>query len=79
MNCCSQGNVTLWILITLLVLGSKDGFFCSNVFNGCGLPIVAALLFCLCQRAEKRRIQKQHGACSANGGDQHQRVLGLFW
>lgn len=47
MNCCSQGNVTLWILIALLVLGTKDGTFCSGIFNGCGLPIVAALLFCL--------------------------------
>ena len=47
MNCCSQGNVTLWILIALLVLGSKDGIFCSNIFNGCGLPIIVALLFCL--------------------------------
>jgi hypothetical protein len=47
MNCCNQGNVTLWILIALLVLGTKDGVFCSGIFNGCGLPIVAALLFCL--------------------------------
>ena len=47
MNCCSQGNVTLWILIALLVLGTKDGSFCTNIFNGCGLPIVMALLFCL--------------------------------
>jgi hypothetical protein len=47
MNCCSQGNTTLWILIALLVLGTKDGAFCSGIFTGCGLPIVAALLFCL--------------------------------
>ena len=47
MNCCSQGNITLWILIALLVLGSKDGIFCSNIFNGCGLPILIALLYCL--------------------------------
>lgn len=48
MNCClTGGNTTLWILIALLVLGSKDGFFCSNVFSGCGLPILIALLFCL--------------------------------
>ena len=46
MNCCSQGNITLWILIALLVLGSKDGIFCSNIFSGCGLPIIVALLFC---------------------------------
>ncbi|MBE5744662.1 MAG: hypothetical protein E7355_00810 [Clostridiales bacterium] len=47
MNCCLSGNTTLWILIALLVLGSKDGIFCSNVFSGCGLPILIALLFCL--------------------------------
>ena len=47
MNCCSQGNVTLWILIALLILGSKDGIFCSNIFNGCGLPVIIALLYCL--------------------------------
>ncbi len=48
MVCCNQGNnVTLWILIALLVLGSKDGALCSGIFNGCGLPIIAALLFCL--------------------------------
>lgn len=48
MNCCTQGNnVTLWILIALLILGSKDGIFSSGVFSGCGLPILLALLFCL--------------------------------
>ena len=48
MNCClTGGNTTLWILIALLVLGSKNGVFCSNVFNGCGLPILIALLYCL--------------------------------
>ncbi len=48
MNCCSQGNnVTLWILIALLILGTKDGFMSSNLLSGCGLPIVAALAFCL--------------------------------
>ena len=47
MTCCNQGNSTLWILIALLVLGSKDGIFCSNLFSGCGLPILVALLFCL--------------------------------
>ena len=47
MNCCFTGNYTLWILIALLVLGSKNGIFCSNVFSGCGLPILVALLYCL--------------------------------
>lgn len=47
MSCCNQGNATLWILIALLVLGSKDGAFSSSVMSGCGLPIMLALLFCL--------------------------------
>ncbi len=48
MNCFTNcGNTTLWILIALLVLGSKDGFFCSNVLNGCTLPVIIALLYCL--------------------------------
>ncbi len=47
MNCFTQGNTTLWILIALLVLGCKDGIFCSNVLSGCGLPIIIALLYCL--------------------------------
>lgn len=47
MNCCTQGNTTLWILIALLVLGSKDGVFCEGLFSGCGLPIILALLYCL--------------------------------
>ncbi|MBQ3220975.1 MAG: hypothetical protein IJB34_03315 [Clostridia bacterium] len=47
MNCCLTGNTTLWILIALLILGSKNGAFCSNVFSGCGLPILVALLYCL--------------------------------
>ncbi len=47
MNCFSQGNTTLWILVALLILGSKNGNFCSGVLDGCGLPIIIALLYCL--------------------------------
>lgn len=47
MNCCTCGNTTLWILIALLVLGSKDGGGFDGVFNGCTMPIVIALLYCL--------------------------------
>ena len=47
MNCCTQGNTTLWFLIALLVLGSKDGCFCEGILSGCGLPIILALLYCL--------------------------------
>lgn len=46
MNCCTQGNnATLWILIALVVLGSKDGL--QSTFSGCSLPVIAALAYCL--------------------------------
>ena len=71
MNCCTQGNnVTLWILIALLVLGSKDGIFCSNIFSGCGLPILLALLFCLYKNGTLSAILTPpcscHCGCSCN-------------
>ena len=48
MNCCTQGNnATLWILIALFVLGSKDGFFDGGSLCGCTLTVIAALLYCL--------------------------------
>ncbi|MCQ2387981.1 MAG: hypothetical protein MJ066_06030 [Clostridia bacterium] len=46
MNCCTH-NTTLWILIALLVLGSKDGFINAKIFTGCGLPVMLALLYCM--------------------------------
>ena len=67
MNCClTGGNTTLWILIALLVLGSKDGMFCSNVFNGCGLPILIALLFCLYKNGTLASILTPACNCSCN-------------
>ena len=48
MNCCMQNNNTLWILIALVVLCSKDnGGISSGILCGCGLPIIVALLYCL--------------------------------
>ncbi|MBQ7369784.1 MAG: hypothetical protein IJW58_02270 [Clostridia bacterium] len=49
MNCCMQNNnnCTLWILIALVVLCSKDSFSSCGIFNGCGLPIIVALAYCL--------------------------------
>ena len=48
MNCCTQGNnATLWILIALFVLCSKDGFLNGGALCGCTLPVIAALLYCL--------------------------------
>lgn len=69
MNCCTQGsgnNVTLWILIALLVLGSKDGIVNSNLFSGCGLPILLALLYCLYRNGTLSSLLTP--ACSCNCG-----------
>jgi len=69
MTCCNQGNnMTLWILIALLVLGSKDGIFCSNVFNGCGLPIIIALLYCLYKNGTLAGILTPSCNCGCNCG-----------
>ena len=63
MNCCLSGNTTLWILIALIVLGSKDGFFCSGIFNGCGLPIVVALLYCLYKNGTLASVLTPPASC----------------
>ncbi len=70
MTCCNQGNnnVTLWILIALLVLGSKDGAFCSNVLSGCGLPVILALLFCLYKNGTLASILTPSCGCGCNCG-----------
>ena len=73
MNCFSQGNCTLWILIALLILGSKDGMFCSNVLSGCGLPIIIALLYCLYKNGTLGSILTPpdnccHCGCTCNCG-----------
>ena len=48
MNCCMQNNnCSIWILVALVVLCSKDGFSTCGLLNGCGLPIIIALLYCL--------------------------------
>lgn len=66
MNCCFSGNITLWILIALIVLGSKDGMFCSNVFSGCGLPILIALLYCLYKNGTLSAILTPSCQCGCN-------------
>ena len=66
MNCCLPGNTTLWILIALLVLGSKNGIFNSSVFSGCGLPILVALLYCLYKNGTLANILTPACGC---GGD----------
>ena len=68
MNCFSQGNTTLWILIALLVLGCKDGIFCSNILNGCGLPIIVALLYCLYKNGTLSSLLTPPCCCQNNCG-----------
>ncbi|MBQ8885155.1 MAG: hypothetical protein IJY62_02125 [Clostridia bacterium] len=69
MNCCSQGhNTTLWILIALLVLGSKDGVFCEGIFSGCGLPIIIALLYCLYKNGTLSSLLTPSCGCGCNCG-----------
>ncbi len=68
MNCCLTGNTTLWILIALLVLGSKDGIFCSNLFCGCGLPILLALLYCLYKNGTLASLLTPTCNCGCNCG-----------
>ena len=68
MNCCFQGNTTLWILIALLILGSKDGIFCEGIFSGCGLPIVVALLYCLYKNGTLSSILTPHCNCNCGCG-----------
>lgn len=69
MNCCTHGNnVTLWILIALLILGTKDGNCCTSVFSGCGLPIIVALLFCLYKNGTLAGILTPTCNCGCNCG-----------
>lgn len=66
MNCFTQSNTTLWILVALLILGSKDGCFCSNALSGCALPIIIALLYCLYKNGTLSSLLTPN--CSCNNG-----------
>ncbi len=67
MNCCMQNNSTLWILIALVVLCSKDGCW-TNVFSGCSLPIIVALLYCLYKNGTLSNILTPSHNCCCNCG-----------
>ena len=49
MNSCFGGNSCLWILIILLILGTCGNVFSSSAFRGCGWPLLAALVYCMCK------------------------------
>jgi len=66
MNCCSHGNSSLWILVAVLVLCNKDGSICGNLFSGCSLPIVIALLYCLYKNGTLSSLLTPSCGCSCN-------------
>ncbi|MBQ8428194.1 MAG: hypothetical protein IJX18_02945 [Clostridia bacterium] len=68
MNCCSHGNSSLWILIAVLVLCNKDGFVCGNLFSGCSLPIIIALLYCLYRNGTLSSLLTPTSSCGCNCG-----------
>lgn len=57
MNCnsCCSGNNCLWILILALVLSNKN-ICLENILNGCGLPLIVALLYCMCKNGSLSSI-----------------------
>ena len=56
MNCCSDGNNYLWILIILVILGTCGNVFSSSAFRGCGWPLLAALAYCMCKNGTLQEL-----------------------
>ncbi|MGN1078144.1 MAG: chorion class high-cysteine HCB protein 13 [Candidatus Gallimonas sp.] len=68
MNCFTGNNSCLWILIILLILGTCGNVFSSSVFTGCGWPVLAALVYCLCKNGTLGAIFNRGGCgCGCNG------------
>ena len=70
MNCFDMlgGNSCLWILILLLVLGCCNQG-AEGIFSGCSLPILIALVYCLCKNGTIGGIGNSHGygcGCGCN-------------
>ena len=67
MNCCSNGNSCLWILIILLILGTCGNVFSSSALRGCGWPILAALAYCMYKNGTLQSlVGKVCGGCDCN-------------
>lgn len=52
MNCfgpCGD-NTCLWILIILLIICCCGTSFIENICNSCYLPVILALLYCVCKK-----------------------------
>lgn len=73
MSCCLQSNSLLWILIILLILsscGNNGGVFSSCALTGCGWPLLAALVYCMCKNGTLGSILGRIGGgcgCGCNG------------
>jgi hypothetical protein len=65
-SCCA-GNGTLWILILAFVLSDKN-FNLSNLFEGCGLPLLLALLFCMGRNGSLSNLIDSLFGNNHNGG-----------
>ncbi len=69
MNCLS-GNNCLWMLIVLLILGTcGNNLLTSRALTGCGWPILAACLYCLCKNGTLTELWNTlRGGCGCNNG-----------
>ena len=64
MNCCQNGNSCLWVLIIALLLGTN--VLNSRALSGCGWPIHAALLYCMCKNGTLGELASKFGGCGCN-------------
>ena len=68
MNTCSNGNSCLWVLIIALILGNYGtNVLNSRALSGCGLPILVALLYCMCKNGTLSEIASKFGLGNGNG------------
>ncbi len=65
MNTSSNGNSCLWVLIIALILGSN--VLNSRALNGCGWPLLIALLYCMSKNGTLSEIASKFGiGCGCN-------------
>lgn len=65
---CFGGNNGLWMLIILLILGTYGtNILNSKALTGCGLPLLAALAYCMYKNGTLSRIAESlGGGCGCN-------------
>lgn len=54
-NCSNNNNCCLWILILAFVLSNKN-LCLDRLLDGCGFPLLVALLFCMCRNGSLASI-----------------------